>query len=156
VAGLRSPLSVSVELAQLRGEVERLRAAVELVLGRLPAPAEVLSTEEVRSMYGISKSVLYELSSRGVLTRVKRQGRRGSWWRRAEIEDYLRGIPEENENRGRRSIRRGPARADDDGRHTSGTDAPGETAGAMIEHSHKQIAMDGPPAGRGFHRGEEG
>ncbi len=100
LTGLRSPLAVSVELERLRVQMSHMQRLLEVVLERLPAPADVLSTDEVRTLYGLSRSSLYDLSRRGVLTRVKRPGRRGSWWRRAEIEDYLRGTPEDEETRG--------------------------------------------------------
>jgi len=91
-----SDLALALELKGLKEELSRLRRAIEVLERRVPNPPDLLTTAEVRSLYGISPTTLYALSRRTppVFTRMRRPGRRGTWWRRAEIEDYLRGLSE--------------------------------------------------------------
>ncbi len=150
LTGLRSPLAASVELAALREEVKRLHGLVELVLQRLPIPPDILTTAEVKTLYGLSESGLYQLSRRGILKRVKRQGRRGSWWLRDEIETYLRGMPESTETRGRRRTQRGPARASDLQRPTLDTTIPEEEPDTTYQQKNQTRGIGHPRQGGGF------
>jgi len=92
------------EIATGLRRVEQRLAQVE---SRLPLPAELLTSAEVAEFYGLSRCSLYRHSdpkrhARPPLSRVKVGG--ATKWRRAEIEELLRGcevMPPEP--RGRRS-----------------------------------------------------
>jgi excisionase family DNA binding protein len=68
-----------------------------LVRGRFPEvlngepvaePGQWLSTSEVASRLGIKRATVYAYVSRGVLQRIRRPGRRDSWFDLSEIERF--------------------------------------------------------------------
>jgi len=84
----------------LARSVDVLARRIHALEQRAPAVPEILSTREVEIIYAgqISRTTLYKLSDPRrqprVLSRYRRP-RGGTGWSRAEIERYLRGVPEE-------------------------------------------------------------
>ncbi len=52
-------------------------------------PGRWLTTSQVASRLGIKRATVYAYVSRGVLRRVRRPGRRDSWFDLSEVERYV-------------------------------------------------------------------
>ena len=52
-------------------------------------PARWLTSSQVATRLGIKRTTVYAYVSRGVLRRIRRPGRRDSWFDLAEIEEFL-------------------------------------------------------------------
>ena len=64
-------------------------AAPERSLEPQSDPPRWLTSSQVASRLGIKRTTVYAYVSRGVLRRVRRPGRRDSWFDLAEIEEFL-------------------------------------------------------------------
>ena len=54
-----------------------------------PDPQRWLTTSQVATRLGIKRATVYAYVSRGVLRRVRRPGRRDSWFDVTEIEEFV-------------------------------------------------------------------
>ncbi len=54
-----------------------------------PDPGRWLTSSQVATRLGIKRTTVYAYVSRGVLRRIRRPGRRDSWFDLAEIEEFV-------------------------------------------------------------------